>query len=134
MKKALFSFCALLACLVLSSCGNPTETLKSIAKDIEDAKEISAKDAYNYQKKALEAQIDFYKSNATEEEYEEFKDALEDYKEARRSMRDKLDDDFDKDSKDMKDEEKELQKLDDEVDKAKKEFKKKMKENKKDKD
>lgn len=132
MKKALFGFCALLACFVFASCsGNPTERLKDLTKKIEDAKELSAKEVYNITKDGVKAQIDFYKSNPSDEEYDKFKDALNDYEMACLEMLGKVDDNFMKEAKEIDD--KELDKLNDELKEAKKEYKKNKKD-KKDKD
>lgn len=133
MKKMIFGLCAMLSSFVFTSCGSnssdsqssssssnssPTETLKSIAKDIENDNDISAKDAFEYKKKTLETEIAFYKSDATEEEYMEFTDAMHKCYDALHKI------DYDILGEDQKDE---LRKLDDESDEARKEFKKKLK-------
>lgn len=134
MKKMIFGLCAMLASFVFTSCGsnssdsqssssssNPAETLKSIAKEIENDNDISAEEAFNYWKRNFEVQIAFYKRNPSEEEYKEFSNAIHVCYEALN----KIDDDIL--GEDQKDE---LWKLDDESDEVRQAFKKKLKEKK----
>lgn len=125
MKKLVFGFCALMACFVFASCGgNPTDTLKSLADELQEADEISTEDFYSIQEKALNAELDFYSSDRSEDEVKEFKDALKKYNEKESGAYKKVE----------KEKQEELKKLAEKVRDAREEFYKKQKEDKKDKD
>lgn len=104
MKKLVFSFFALMACFVLASCGgNPTDTLKDLTKELKDADDMSWEDYhYSIPMKALEAQIEFYSSERTEDEEKDFNEAYNDYSKAYRKASDNVE-------KDKKKEKEELQ-------------------------
>ena len=127
MKKLVFSFCALMACFVLASCGsNPTDTLKDLTKELKDADDMSWEDYhYSIPNKALEAQIEFYSKERTEDEEKDFNEAYNDYSKAYYKASDNVE----------KDKKKEKEELQEKLEKAQKEyFEKKKDSKKKDKD
>ena len=123
MKKLVFSFCALMACFVLASCGgNPTDKIKDLTKELEESKDISLEDyEYSIPKKAVEAQIEFYSDERSEKDIEDFNKAMKDYRKAYGDASENVE-------KDMQEEMKELGKK---LEKAQEEFYEKQKDKKK---
>lgn len=124
MKKILFSLSALLMCAVLSSCGDPTSKVEGLTEKVENqGDEMVDPDQWESVYRDLaDAVISFSESNPTEEEFETFTEAVQDFqsacfsidnKKAKRA-RDKADKRIDKDkelSKKLKDANKKMRKL-----------------------
>lgn len=80
IKKFLLGFTGLLMCFLFTSCGNPISKMESLVKDIEkNGDEWTKPDQWD---EALVIQanclIDFINSDPTEDEYEAFKEAIDD--------------------------------------------------------
>lgn len=133
MKKIVFSLSALLMCAMLASCGDPTSKVEGLTEKIENqGDEWTDPDQWESVYRDLaDAVITFSESTPTEEEFETFTEAVQDFqsacynidnKKAKRA-RDKADKRIDKDkelSKKVKDANKRLRKME-------KKFKKKDK-------
>jgi len=131
MKKVFFGLFAILTCFIFASCSsNPTKTLESLTEEIENGDNFSVKEVYNMEIKATKAQIKFYESDPTEEEYEDFKDALKEFNKSQWGLLGKLDKEAIKEAEKMDD--KELKELQKELKKVKKEFDKKWSKKQKD--
>lgn len=88
-----FLLFVLVALVMMASCGgskdsekdgagSPLNTIKELTEKLRNDKDdsnLTADDYFEIQKQALEAQIEFYKGNPTEEEVFEFKKALDEY-------------------------------------------------------
>ena len=121
MKKLVLGVCALFICFMLASCGgSPTDKIKSITEDIEkNGDEWTDWEKWDeVQVEVANCLIEFAESDPTKEEYEDFKEAIEDMGKAARDIddkaakkaRDKADDKFDKEHKDLKNDLKKAQK------------------------
>ena len=114
MKKLVLGVCALFICFMLASCGgSPTDKIKSITEDIEkNGDEWTDWEKWDeVQVEVANCLIEFAESAPTEEEFEEFREAIEDLAEAANDIddkaakiaRDKADDKFGEEHKDLKD-------------------------------
>lgn len=121
MKKLVLGVCALFICFMLASCGgSPTDKIKSITEDIEkNGDEWTDWEKWDeVQVEVANCLIEFAESDPTKEEYEDFKEAIEDMGKAAQDIddkaakkaRDKADDKFDKEHKDLKNDLKKAQK------------------------
>ena len=109
MKKIVLSLSALVMCLMLTSCGNPTSKIESLTEKIEN-KGDSWDDPDKWEdvlRDFADAYCSFAESTPEEEEFEDFKNAVSDFhsacysvsnKKAKRA-RDKAEKRFDKDKK-----------------------------------
>jgi len=131
MKKMILGLCALVACFVFASCGgNPTETVKNLAEKAKDIKTYD--EAKSLTKDFIQASIDFFKSNPTKEEAEEFQKACQEFSKATEAA--KLPEE--EQAKALKDTEflKEIEELNKELKKVTEEWEKAQKDEKEDKE
>ena len=129
MKKILFSLMAATLCLMMTSCGDPTSTIKSLTEDIENnGDEWTDESQWDDSMVSFaNACIDFANSDPDEDAYDDFIDACAEYYSAMydisdkkaKKARDKAESKFDKNHKDLK---KDLDKARRKLEKIKKDF------------
>ena len=95
MKKIIYSLMAATLCLMMTSCGNPANRIKSLAEDLSNnASEWTDADQWvSFMEDLATTMCDFLESDFTEDDIEEFGDAASEMVDGLKDLDDEIDDD-----------------------------------------